>query len=83
MSQVVDVVTSSTKTKRTYRKGNPLSVSERQQALVARRKETHKEIKVYVHSDLKSRLQNLCEAKGLSQAEMISRLIENASKAQI
>ncbi|MBC3252382.1 replication regulatory protein RepA [Serratia fonticola] len=83
MSQVVDVVTSSTKTKRTYRKGNPLSVSERQQALVARRKETHKEIKIYVHSDLKSRLQNLCEAQGLSQAEMISRLIENASKAQI
>lgn len=79
MSQPENAATSSTKTKRNYRKGNPLSTSERQQALVERRKHTHKEIKVYVSFELKHRLQMMCEAEGISQAEMISRLIEKAS----
>ncbi|GJL36761.1 replication protein [Enterobacter hormaechei] len=79
MSQPENAATSSTKTKRNYRKGNPLSTSERQQALVERRKHTHKEIKVYVSSELKHRLQMMCEAEGISQAEMISRLIQKAS----
>lgn len=79
MSQPLNAVTSSTKTKRTYRKGNPLSTSERQQALVERRKHTHKEIKVSVPLELKQSLQTMCEAEGVSQAEMISRLIEKAS----
>lgn len=79
MSQVANAVTSSTNSKRSYRKGNPLSAAERQQAHLERRKETHKEIKVYVPSALKQSLQSMCQAEGVSQAEMISRLIADAS----
>lgn len=79
MSQTENAATSSSKTKRPYRKGNPLTVTERQQALVERRKETHKEIKVYVPSELKLRLQSMCQAEGVTQAEMICRLIADAS----
>ena len=80
MSQSVNTVTSSSETKRPYRKGSPLSPTERQQALIARRKETHKEIRVYVQSALKSDLQRLCEEKGVTQSEMIETLIKTASK---
>jgi hypothetical protein len=80
MSQIANAVTSSLKTKRVYRKGNPMSPSERQQALVARKKETHKEIRVYVQSTLKTDLQLLCEAEGLTQSEMIEILIKTASQ---
>lgn len=80
MSQAVNAVTSSSKTKRIYRKGNPMSPSERQQALVARKKETHKEIRVYVQSDLKNNLQRLCEAEGVTQTEMIETLIKTATQ---
>ncbi|EPJ8238805.1 TPA: RepB family protein, partial [Klebsiella pneumoniae] len=44
MSQVVNGVTSSSK--RPYRKGNPVSAAERQQKAVARKKATHKEVRV-------------------------------------
>ncbi|MCP9269160.1 replication regulatory protein RepA [Xenorhabdus sp. XENO-1] len=79
MPQVTDAVSLS---KRPYRKGSPLTVTERQQALIARRKETHKEIKVYVSSELKSLFQSMCETQGITQAEMIGRLIKNASGSQ-
>lgn len=79
MSQPLHAVTSSQKSKRVYRKGSPLSVSERQQALTERRKNTHKEIKVYVPLALKQSLQTMCDAEGISQTEMITRLIEKAS----
>lgn len=46
MSQVVKGVTSSSK--RPYRKGNPVSAAERQQKAVARKKATHKEVRVFV-----------------------------------
>ncbi|HBZ8475625.1 TPA: transcriptional regulator, partial [Klebsiella pneumoniae] len=46
MSQVVNGVTSSSK--RPYRKGNPVSAAERQQKAVARKKATHKEVRVFV-----------------------------------
>lgn len=79
MSQVENSVASSTNSKRSYRKGNPLTVAERQQALAERRKETHKEIKVYVPSEFKLSLQTMCQAEGVTQAEMICRLIAAAS----
>ncbi|WP_421671671.1 replication regulatory protein RepA [Rahnella sp. EDr1-12] len=79
MSQSTNVASSSSKNKRPYRKGNPLSPSERQQALVARRKDTHKEIRVYVLSALKEDFQRLCEAEGLTQTEMLEVLIKAAS----
>ncbi|EOM9132945.1 replication regulatory protein RepA [Escherichia coli] len=77
MSQVVNAVTSSSK--RPYRKGNPLSAAERQQKAVARKKATHKEVRVFVRDSLKSQLQLMCENEGLTQAEMIERLIEMES----
>ncbi|MXP68008.1 replication regulatory protein RepA [Pantoea sp. Aalb] len=77
MSKILNVITSSSK--RIYKKGKPLSVAERQQALTKRRKETHKEIKVYVPLALKKSLCDLCQSEGISQAEMISILISDAS----
>jgi regulator of PEP synthase PpsR (kinase-PPPase family) len=76
MSQVVNAVTSSSK--RPYRKGNPVSAAERQQKAVAR-KSTHKEVRVFVRDKLKNQLQIMCENEGITQAEMIERLIERES----
>ncbi|MBD3701594.1 hypothetical protein IE987_30030 [Klebsiella pneumoniae] len=46
MSRSADKTTSSTNAKRAYRKGKPMSASERQLAAIARKRETHKEVKV-------------------------------------
>ncbi|CAD5648038.1 replication regulatory protein RepA [Escherichia coli] len=82
MSQIENAVTSSSKVKRQYRKGNPLSASERQQQALARKKATHKEIRVFVKDVFKSQLQLLCEKEGITQAEMIEKLIAMASTKQ-
>jgi hypothetical protein len=74
MSQAIGIVTASSK--RMYRKGNPLSAAEKQQASVARKKSTHKEVKIFVRKPLKDHLIGLCEEYGLTQAELIERLIE-------
>ena len=79
MSQIENAVTSSSKVKRQYRKGNPLSASARQQQALARKKATHKEIRVFVKDVFKSQLQLLCEKEGITQAEMIEKLIAMAS----
>ena len=65
--------------KRPYRKGKPLSAAERQQKAVARKKTTHKEVRVFVRDSLKNQLQIMCESEGITQAEMIERLIEMES----
>ena len=52
MSQIENAVTSSSKEKRSYRKGKPMSASERQLAAIARKRETHKEVKVFVKNPL-------------------------------
>lgn len=78
MSQSRSAVTSSSKEKRAYRKGYPLSASERQQSFVARKRETHKEIKILVPKELKRKFQEMCAERGLSQAELFSRLIDKA-----
>ncbi|EDV9722833.1 replication regulatory protein RepA [Salmonella enterica] len=75
MSQAENAVTSSSKTKRQYRKGNPLSATERQQATIARKRSTHKEVKIFVRNTLKNRLVEMCEADGVTQAEMIEQWI--------
>ena len=82
MSQPGNAVSSS-KEKRAYRKGHPLSASERQQSFVARKRETHKEIKVLVPKELKSKFQEMCAESGLSQAELFSRLIDKASLTSV
>ncbi|WP_210454563.1 replication regulatory protein RepA [Pantoea ananatis] len=70
--------TESSLTKRLYRKGNPLSASEKQQAAVARKRMTHKELKVFVRNPLKDRLLAVCEKEGITQAEFIERLLSDA-----
>jgi len=81
MSQSFNAVSSSYSAKRVDSKPRPLSASERQKALVERRKNTHKEIKVQVPCELKQSLQKLCKAEGVTQAEMIARWIEQATSS--
>jgi hypothetical protein len=76
MPQVVNAVTSSSKTKRSYRKGNPMSATERQLAAIARKRETHKEVNVFIKNPMKDQLLQLCEEEGLTQGQMIEKLIE-------
>lgn len=83
MSQSANAVTSSTKPKRPYRKGNPLSASEKQRAAVAKKKLTHKEVKIFVRSPIKDQLIVECDKQGLTQAEYIERLLEQAFESNI
>ncbi|EPR0422773.1 replication regulatory protein RepA [Enterobacter hormaechei] len=74
MSQTGNAVTSSTK--RPYRKGKPMSASERQLASIARKRETHKEVKVFVKNPLKDLMITVCEEEGITQAQFIENLLE-------
>jgi primosomal protein N'' len=76
MSQAVNAVTSSSKTKRPYRKGNPVPARERQQASLARKSSTHKAFHAVILSSLKDKLEQLALAEGVTQAQMIEKLIE-------
>lgn len=82
MSQGVNVETSSAKEKRPYRKGQPMSDSEKQLAAVARKRMTHKEIKVFVRNPLKDLMVDVCSREGITQAQFVERLLENELKAQ-
>lgn len=75
MSQSANTEPSST-AKRLYRKGNPLSAAEKQRLSIARKKETHTELFVYIHKAHKEGFQKLCKEHGLTQARMVERLIE-------
>ena len=77
MAQTENAGTSSAK--RTYRKGSPLSAVARQQTHVAKKKATHKELRVYVENELKDELQVMCDTYGVTQSVMIERLIKEAS----
>ena len=68
MSQVVNVITSSQKPKRPYRKGNPVSANERQKASLARRSNTHKSIHALIQIPLKEKLAQFAEEEGITQA---------------
>ena len=69
MSQVVNGVTSSSK--RPYRKGNPLSDADKQRSSVAKKRATHKEVKVFLEPQLKDILMKMCHDDGLTQAEVL------------
>ncbi|HHX7629547.1 MULTISPECIES: replication regulatory protein RepA [Enterobacteriaceae] len=69
-----NAVTSSSK--RAYRKGNPLSEAERQKIASAKKRATHKELKVFIKPEIKEYLSNLCEEDGVTQAEVLEKLIE-------
>ena len=82
MSQVGNAVTSSSKKKRSYRKGNPMTASEKQLAAVARKRITHKEVKVFIRNPLKDRMIALCDQEGITQAQFIEKLIERELSEQ-
>lgn len=74
MSQSTNAVTSSSK--RAYRKGTPLSVSERKMRSVSRKRETHKPVNVFILNDHKAKLDAFCQENGLTLAEAIELLIK-------
>ncbi|HAK0381709.1 TPA: replication regulatory protein RepA [Salmonella enterica] len=76
--QVENAVTSSSK--RTYRKGNPVSARERQRLSLARRSATHKAFHAIIQIRLKDKLSELADEEGITQAQMLERLIESELK---
>ncbi|HBA7814028.1 TPA: replication regulatory protein RepA [Escherichia coli] len=80
MSQTENAVTSSSDTKRTYRKGNPVPARERQKASLARRSDTHKAFHAVIQARLKDKLSELADEEGITQAQMLEKLIESELK---
>ena len=76
MSQIENAVTSSSKEKRPYRKGQPLSSGERKQRSVSRKKDTHKAVTVFIQNANKHTLDTLCSEYGMTQAELFEFLLE-------
>lgn len=72
-----NLVTPTPEKKRTRSRQNPVPDNERAKAYQARKRESHKEIKVFIRTEIKQALIKLCEADGLTQAEVLERLIEN------
>lgn len=54
----------------------PLSPRERKMRSVARKRETHSPLNVFIHNSTKQKLDEICRESGLTQAEAIERLIE-------
>ncbi|MDI9766879.1 replication protein [Pantoea dispersa] len=75
-----DSVTSAPEKKTTRNRKNPTSDKERVRAYQARKRETHKEIKVFIRTEQKKALIRLCEEAGKTQAEMLEHLIEAETK---
>lgn len=80
MSQTGNAVTSSSKVKRPYRKGNPLTGSQKQSISVARKRVSHKEVKVFLEPLYKEHLLRICELDGLTQAEVLTDLIRREAQ---
>ena len=76
MSQTENAVTSSSGTKRT----NPVPARERQRASLARRSNTHKAFHAVIQARLKDRLSELADEEGITQAQMLEKLIESELK---
>lgn len=53
-----------------------MSASERQLASIARKRETHKEVKVFIKNPLKDLMITVCEEEGITQAQFIENLLE-------
>ncbi|EPI0015981.1 replication regulatory protein RepA [Escherichia coli] len=80
MSQTENAVTSSSGNKRACRKGNPVPARERQRASLARRSNTHKAFHAVIQARLKDRLSELADEEGITQAQMLEKLIESELK---
>ncbi|WP_407232211.1 replication regulatory protein RepA [Escherichia coli] len=77
MSQTENAVTSSLSQKRFVRRGKPMTDSEKQMAAVARKRLTHKEIKVFVKNPLKDLMVEYCERGGITQAQFVEKIIKD------
>ncbi|EER9981213.1 replication regulatory protein RepA [Escherichia coli] len=77
MSQTENAVTSSLSQKRFVRRGKPMTDSEKQMAAVARKRLTHKEIKVFVKNSLKDLMVEYCEREGITQAQFVEKIIKD------
>ncbi|EHZ2434210.1 transcriptional regulator [Salmonella enterica subsp. enterica serovar Newport] len=66
MSQTENAVNSSSGTKRTCRKGNPVPARERQIAFLARRNNIHKAFHGVIQARLKDRLSELANEEGIN-----------------
>jgi len=75
-----DSVTSAPEKKRTRNRDQPIPDKERVRAYQARKRETHKEIKVFISAEHKQALIRLCDEAGKTQAEMLEYLIETETK---
>ena len=71
-----DSVTSAPEKKRTWNREQPTPHKDRVRAYKARKRETHKEISVFVRPEIKEVLVRLCELKGITQADMLEMMIE-------
>lgn len=69
-------VKSAPEKKRTRNREQPTPHKDRVRAYKARKRETHKEICVFVRPEIKEVLVSLCELKGTTQADMLEMMIE-------
>ncbi|STB30536.1 negative regulator of repA1 expression [Citrobacter koseri] len=77
MSQTENAVTSSLSQKRFVRRGKPMTDSEKQMAAVARKRLTHKEIKVFVKKSSERSHVEYCEREGITQAQFVEKIIKD------
>lgn len=64
------------KQKREYRKGNPLSVSERGQRRYRKLTSEHKMLKFYMPIQIKTHFAEKCSQEGMTQSEVMNKLVE-------
>ncbi|BGI53775.1 MAG: replication regulatory protein RepA [Candidatus Hamiltonella defensa (Ceratovacuna japonica)] len=64
------------KPKREYRKGNPLSGSERSRRRYRKLINDHKILKFYIPTEIKTHFTEKCEKEGVTQSEVMNKLIE-------
>ncbi|MCW8114198.1 RepB family protein [Yersinia intermedia] len=67
---------------RAYRKGNPLTSTERKDRYNIRMRETHKLINLYVENDVKTHIESMCREGGLTQSELIGLLVMAKVKSE-
>ncbi|QAV47593.1 RepB family protein [Pantoea agglomerans] len=71
-----DSETSAPEKKRTRNREQPTPHKDRVRAYKARKRETHKEISVFVRPEIKEALVKICELKGITQADFLEMMIE-------
>ncbi|WP_323169394.1 RepB family protein [Pantoea agglomerans] len=71
-----DSVTSAPEKKLTRNREQPTPHKDRVRAYKARKRETHKEISVFVRPEIKEALVKICELKGITQADFLEMMIE-------